>query len=150
MFDPKYKFWAVLFSIIMEHSDFYSNAHLVVAAIRVLTHQNSAPPSMDQVCKIISFSLEQGNFTCKKLKDIGIVDVVEGAFGTRLFIKNHLKIEEIPRGKKEDKLGEALKEFQNSKKDFTRELEFFQAKQAKKQRDLFAELEKKLKKESDK
>ena len=134
----------------MQNSDFYSDAHLVVAAIRVLTHQNSTPPSMDEVCRIISFSLEQGNFICKKLKEIGIVDVVEGGFGTRLFIKNHLKIEEIPRGKKEDKLGEALKEFQNSKKDFTREVESFQAKQAKKQKDLFAELEEKLKKESDK
>lgn len=134
----------------MQNSDFYSDAHLVVAAIRVLTHQNSTPPSIDEVCRIISFSLEQGNFTCKKLKDIEIVDVVEGVFGTRLFIKNHLKIEEIPRGKKEDKLGEALKEFQNSKKDFTRAIESFQAKQAKKQKDLFAGLEKKLQKESDK
>ena len=134
----------------MQNSDFYSNAHLIVAAIRVFTHQNSTPPSIDEVCRIISFSLEQGNFTCKKLKDIGIIDVVEGAFGTRLFIKNHLKIEEISRDKKEDKLGEALKEFQNSKKDFTREVESFQAKQAKKQKDLFAELEEKLKKESDK
>jgi hypothetical protein len=134
----------------MEHSDFYSNAHLVVAAIRVLTHQNSTPPSMDQVCRIISFSLEQGNFICKKLKETGIVDVVEGGFGTRLFIKNHLKIEEIPKGKKEDNLEESLKAFQNSRKDFTRKIESFQAKQAKKQRDLFAELEEKLKKDSNK
>jgi hypothetical protein len=117
--------------MIMEHSDFYSNAHLIVAAIRVLTHQNSTPPSMDQVCRIISFSLEQGNFICKKLKEIGIVDVVEG-------------------GLKEDNLEESLKAFQNSRKDFTRKIESFQAKQAKKQRDLFAELEEKLKKDSNK
>ena len=131
----------------MQNSDFYSDAHLVVAAIRVLTHQNSTPPSMDQVCRIISFSLEQGNFICKKLKEIGIVDVVEGGFGTRLFIKNHLKIEEIPRGKKEDKLGDALKEFQNSKKDFTREVESCEAKPAKKQNDNFCEKGGKKKKE---
>jgi len=134
----------------MEQSDFYSNAHLVVAAIRIHTHQNSTPPSMDQVCRIISFSLEQGNFICKKLKELGIVDVVEGGFGTRLFIKNHLKIEEIPKGKKEDNLEESLKAFQNSRKDFTRKIESFQAEQAKKQKDLFAELEKKLKKGSNK
>jgi len=134
----------------MEQSDFYSNAHLVVAAIRIHTHQNSTPPSMDQVCRIISFSLEQGNFICKKLKGLGIVDVVEGGFGTRLFIKNHLKIEEIPKGKKEDNLEESLKAFQNSRKDFTRKIESVQAEQAKKQKDLFAELEKKLKKGSNK
>ena len=134
----------------MQNSDSYSNAHLFVAAIRVLTQQNSSPPSIDQVCRIISFSLEQGNFICKKLKELGVIDVVEGGFGNRLFIKDHLKIEEIPRGKKEDKLKESIKEFQNSKKEFTRKIESFQAKQAKKQKDLFAELEKKLKKGSKK
>jgi hypothetical protein len=79
-----------------------------------------------------------------------VIDVVEGGFGTRLFIKNHLKIEEIPKAKKKDTLEESLKAFQNSKKDFTQKIESFQAKQAKKQRDLFAELEEKLKKGSDK
>jgi hypothetical protein len=136
--------------MIMEYSDFYSNAHLVVAAIRILTHQNSTPPSMDQVCRILSFSPEQGNFICKKLKDTGVVDVVEGGFGTRLFIKNHLKIEEIPKAKKGDTLENSLKAFQNSRKDFTQKIESFQAEQAKKQKDLFAELKQKLKKGSNK
>ncbi len=134
----------------MKNSDFYSDAHLLVATIRVLTHQNSKAPSIDEVCRTISFSMEQGNFICNKLKGMGIIDVVEGAFGTRLFIENHLKIEEIPRGEKEDKLGAALRKFQNSKKDFSKKIESFQASQAKKQKNLFAELEKKLKKESDK
>jgi hypothetical protein len=134
----------------MEHADFYYNAHLVVAAIRILTHKNSTPPSIDDVCRTLSFSLEQGNFTCKKLKEIGIIDVVEGAFGGRLFIKNHLKIEEIPKDKKEDKLDEALKKFQNSKKEFSKKIESFQAEQTQKQKDLFAELNKKLKEKSDK
>ena len=134
----------------MQNSDFYSNAHLVVATVRVLTHQNSTPPSIDEVCQAISFSLEQGNFICKRLRGMDIIDVVEGAFGTRIFIKDHLKIEEIPKGKKEDKLEEALKKFQNSRKDLTLKIESFQARQTKKQKALFAELEKKLKKKSDK
>jgi hypothetical protein len=134
----------------MQNSDFYSNAHLVVAAIRILTHKNSTSPSIDQVCRTLSFSLEQGNLICKKLKKIGIIEVVEGAFGNRLFIKNHMKIEEIPKGKKEDKLEEALKKFQNSRKDFSKKIESYQVEQEKKQKDLFAELEKKLKKGSTK
>ena len=134
----------------MQNSDFYSNAHLVVAAIRILTHKNSTSPSIDQVCRTLSFSLEQGNLICKKLKKIGIIEVVEGAFGNRLFIKNHIKIEEIPKGQKEDKLEEALKKFQNSRKDFSKKIESYQVEQEKKQKDLFAELEKKLKKGSTK
>ena len=133
---------------VMQNSDFYSNAHLVAAAIRILTHKNSTPPSIDEICQTLSFSLEQGNFICKKLKDKGIIEIVEGAFGTRLFLKSHLKIEELSKGKKADSLEDAVKKFQSSKKDMTQKVELFQAKQAKKQKDLFAELEKKLKKGS--
>jgi hypothetical protein len=121
-----------------------------VAAIRIFTHQNSRHPSIDEICRILSFSLEQGNRICKKLKDMGIVDVVEGAFENHLFIKDHLKIEEMPRDKKEDKLEEALKKFKDTRKDFSKKIESFQVKQAQKQKALFAELEEKLKKGSDK
>lgn len=134
----------------MQHPDLYSNAHLVVAAIRIFTHKNSKHPSLNEICTSLSFSLEQGNLICKKLKELGIIDVVEGAFENHLFIKDHLKIEEIPRDKKEDKLEEALKKFKDSKKDFSKKIESFQAKQAEKQKALFAELEEKLKKGSDK
>lgn len=134
----------------MQEHNLYSNAHLVVAAIRIFTHKNSRHPSMDEICRTLSFSLEQGNLICNKLRGMGIIDMVEGAFGNQLFIKDHLKIEEISRDKKEDKFEEALKKFQDSKKDFSKQIESFQDKQAQKQKALFAELEEKLKKGSDK
>ena len=134
----------------MQYSDLYSNAHLVVAAIRIFTHKNSKHPSLNEICNTLSFSLEQGHLICNKLKDLGVVDVVEGAFENHLFIKDHLKIEEIPRDKKEDKLGDALKKFKDSKKNFSKKIESFQTKKAEKQKALFAELEEKLKKGSDK
>ena len=134
----------------MQNTDLYTNAHLAVAAIRILAHQKGAPPLIDEVCQVLSFSLEHLNFICNKLTEMEIIETVEGAYGTRLFIKNHLKIEDIPRGEKASSLETELKKFQNSKKDFTKKIESFQAKQAKKQKDLFAELEKKLKIETDK
>lgn len=134
----------------MKHLDLYSNAHLMVAAIRIFTHKNSKHPSVDEICKTLSFSLEKGHLICKKLRDLGIIDVVEGAFGNHLFVKEHLKIEEIPRDKKEDGFEDALKKFKDSKKDFSKKIESFQAKQAEKQKALFAELEEKLKKGSNK
>ncbi len=96
----------------MKGKDFYSDAHLVVAAIRILEHRNSAPPSIDEVCRTISFSLEQGNFICRKLNEMNIINVIEGAFGTKLFIKNHLLLEDIPKGATEDNLEKELKKFQ--------------------------------------
>ena len=129
----------------MKEIDLYTKAHLVVAAIRILEHHESVSSSIEKVCQMISFSLEHGNYICKQLDEMGIIEIVKGAYGTRLFIKNHLKIEEIPRGAGESKLEEELKKFQSSKKGLSKKIELFQAKQAEKQKNLFAELEKKLK-----
>jgi hypothetical protein len=133
----------------MKGKGFYSDAHLVVAAIRILEHQKFASPSIDEVCRTISFSLEQGNFVCRKLNEMNIIDVVEGAFGTKLFIKDHLLLEEIPQGATEDNLEKELKQFQNAKKDYIQKIELFKAEQEKKKKNLFAELEKKFKKDLD-
>lgn len=130
---------------IMKNTDLYSEAHLVVAAIRIFENSNAAPPSVDDVCNILSFSLEQGNLICKKLNEIGIIDLVAGGYGTKLFIKDHMKIEEIPKGEKEGKLEEELRKFQNSQKNITQKIESLQAKQTKEQKSLFVELEKQLK-----
>jgi len=134
----------------MENNDFYSNAYLIVSAIRILEHQTSTSPSIEDVCRILSFSLEHGHFLFKKLQGMDIIDIVEGAYGNRLFVKNHLKIEEIPRGTQESKLEKELKKFQDTKKDYSEKIESIQAKQAEKKKSLFAELEKKLKKNLDK
>lgn len=134
----------------MQISDLYNNAHLVVAAIRVFEHQNHTPPSVQDVCNTLSLSREQGNYICNRLQEMEIIELVEGAYGIRLFIRNHLKIEDIPKGEKASSLQEEILKFQNSKKGFTQKIESIQAKQAKKQKDLFAELEKKLKQETDK
>ncbi|MBC2696146.1 MAG: hypothetical protein HF982_12910 [Desulfobacteraceae bacterium] len=133
----------------MKDKDFYSTAHLVVAAIRILEHQNSASPSINKICRTLSCSLEQGNFVCMKLKEMNIIDVVEGAFGTKLFIKNHLLLEKISQGATEDNLGKELKKFQNAKKNYLQKIELFKGEQEKKKKNLFAELEKKFKKDLD-
>ena len=132
---------------LMEPANLYSNAHLIVAAIRILEHRNSSPPSVENVCDTLSVSLEQGSMVFRKLEDLKIIEVVEGPYGTRLFIRNHLMIEEIPKDSKEGGIEEDIKQFQNTKKDYTKEIESFQAKQTEKQKNLFAELEKKLKKD---
>jgi hypothetical protein len=129
----------------MKEIDLYTKAHLVVAAIRILERQANVSSSIEKVCRMISFSLEHGNLICKKLGEMGIIEIVEVAYGTRLFIKDHLKIEEIPRGAGESKLEEELKKFQSSKKDLSKKIELFQTEQAEKQKNLFAQLEKKLK-----
>jgi len=134
----------------MKPSDLYTNSHLLVAAIRVLEHLHHRPPTMDEVCEFLSISLEQGNLICRKLTEIGCLEVVEGSFGIRMFIRDHLKLEDLPKGLTGDSLNQAVRQFQNSRKDIENKIAAIKADQADKKKSLFAELEKKLKSGLDK
>jgi hypothetical protein len=141
-----------------KQNDFYVQAHLMVAAIRVFEHKNSRPPTIGDLCQTIDFSIEKGNFICRKLEELDIIEAVEGSYGTRLFVRDHLKIEDIPRGESENNFEEELKKFQDNRKALSQKIETFQAEkietfqaeQKKKKKDLFAEMEKKLKNELEK
>ena len=128
----------------------YTTAHLFVSAIRVWEYQNDTSPALEEISHMLAMSIERTNYVCRKLKEMGIVDSVEGSFGNRLFIRDHLKIEEIPREDDESKLEEELKKFKESQKGLSQKIETIQAKQAQKKKHLFAEMEKKLKHELDK
>ena len=130
--------------------DFYSQAHLMVAAIRVYEHINSRPPTVENLCQTINFSIEKGNFICRRLEELNIIEAVEGSYGTRLFVREHLKIEDIPRGDPESNFEDELKKFQDNRKALSQKVETFQAQQKQKKKDLFAEMEKKLKEELEK
>ena len=128
----------------------YTTAHLFVSAIRVWEHQNDTPPALEEISHMLSMSIERSNYICNKLKEMGIVDSVKGSFGNRLFVRDHLRIEEIPREDDESRLEEELKKFQESQKGISQKIENIKAQQAQKKKDLFAEMEKKLKQELDK
>jgi len=131
----------------MKQTDFYSNAHIFIAAIRVLQHLNTKAPSIEDVCEFISLSVEHGNLMCRKLTEMEIIDAVEGSYGTRLFIKNHLKLEELKSDEPEDNLAEELIKFQANQKEKSKKIESFQAEQEAKKKNLFSDLEKKLQEE---
>ena len=128
----------------------YQSAHLFVSAIRIWEYQNNTPPTLADISQLLAISIERSNYICRKLKEMGIVDSVEGSFGNRLFIRDHLKIEEIQREDDESKLQEELKKFKESQKEISQKIESIQAQQAQKKKSLFAEMEKKLKQELDK
>ena len=129
----------------MDKKDLYDNCHLLVAAIRVLSHQNKFPPSVDSLGTALSFSLEECHYLCRKLEKMGVIDIVEGAFGTKLFIKNHMELESIPLDEKDTKLKDDIEKFITTKKDYTKEIESIKAEKEKKKKNLFAEIDEKLK-----
>jgi hypothetical protein len=128
----------------MDDLDLYSKAHLVVAAIRILEYRKNDAPSVEALCEMLALSSEQGHLLCNKFHDMEIIEVVKWSYGARLFVRNHLKIEEIPRDKASS-LQEEVEKFQSSRKDFKLKIESFQSEKAERQKVMFAEIEKKLK-----
>jgi hypothetical protein len=133
-----------------QRKDFYTEAHLLVAAIRVHEHVHSRPATIEDVCRLLAFSAEHAGIISRRLEDLGVIEAVQGSFGTRLFLRDHLKLEDIPRGEFGRKLEDEVKKFQDTQRSFTQKIESLKAEQAGKKKNLFAEMEKKLKEELDK
>lgn len=131
----------------MSTTNLYSNAHLFVAAVRVLSHQHTTPPSLDRVASLLLFSKEKSHLICRKLEETDVIEVLEGAFGNRIVIKDHLKLEDLPKEISESKLDEELKKFKSNKKEIEKRVESIKTEQDKKQKQLFADIEKKFKKD---
>jgi DNA-binding Lrp family transcriptional regulator len=134
----------------MEGKNLYQEGHLFVAAIRVLEHRNGAPPSLEQIAELLNFSTEQTGWISRRLLEAGVIKIVESAFGDRRGIEDHLKIEALPRESESSQLDEALKQFKAEKNKIALKVESIKEQQAKKQKDLFSEIEKKLKKDLNK
>ncbi|MFZ5761202.1 MAG: hypothetical protein ACOY32_16435 [Thermodesulfobacteriota bacterium] len=127
--------------------DQYEEAHLFVAAMRVCEYQKKQPPTVEDISLMLSISAEAGYTLCRKLKERGIVRTVEGAFGWRLMLDDHRRIEEIPRGEKKNDLADHLAEFQRKQQEQSKKVEAIQEELARKRTEKFAEMEARLKKE---
>jgi DNA-binding Lrp family transcriptional regulator len=131
----------------INYKSFYGKSHLVVAAIRLLEYKTNAPPTMEQICSMLSISLEEAHRLCRKLEDLHVIDLVETLDEARVYIKDHRKIEEIPVEDDVSKLESELIKFKKSREELSKKVETLQAEQAEKRKKLHEELEKKLKKE---
>ena len=131
----------------MDSKNPYNESHLFVAAIRILEHQNSAPPALAQISEALKISSEQAGLISRRLKEAGIIAQVEGAFDDRWVVADHLKLEEIPREVESSELDDALKKFQAERNKIAQKVESIKEQQALKKKELFAGLEKKLKKD---
>lgn len=130
----------------MESKNLYNEGHLFVAAVRVLTHRKGAPPDIEQISELLGFSSEQGGYISRRLREAGIVEQLEGAFGERWAVADHVKLEELPREIDSSQMDQALKKFQAERTKIAQKVEMLKEQRSQKKKDLFAEIEKKLKK----
>lgn len=70
-------------------------AHLIVAAIRILEDRHQKLPVPGEVADLLQMSESALRLQLNNLADLEIVVLVESAFETHLEIKNHLLIENL-------------------------------------------------------
>ncbi len=127
--------------------DTYSEAHLFVAAIRILEHRQKRPPILEDVCEMIGISTEAGHALCRKMQTIGAVETVDGPYSLKLSVADHLQLEKMPRGQQQATLAKELEEFQAKKTKADRKTADIYAEFEKKKRDMLTDIEEKFKKE---
>jgi hypothetical protein len=131
----------------MKNKSIYEEGHLLVAAIRLLEHFNNAPPTLDQIAQLLKLPNEQIGLIGRRLKDAEIIGQVEGAYEERWTLRDHLRLEELPRATSISQLDSALEKFKSERQKLAEKVESIKEQQAKKKKDLFADIEKKLKKD---
>jgi hypothetical protein len=131
--------------------DPYTEAHLFVAAIRLLHYQKQSPPAIEEICETLNVSVEAALAVCRKLQKHSIVTISEDPFSIKLGIDNHLEIENLPREQEDgDSLSKDLEQFLAKKKDMDKKVEKIQAGLQKKKQDLHSDIEARLRQEMDK
>ena len=130
----------------METVDFYHQAHLWVAGIRILEFKTRTPPAVDALCELLTISLEQGQRLTRKLEERGIIQVTVKNDIVRCSLVDHLRLEAIPSdADPQAGLAEEVAKYKAAQSDISHKVASFQAERAQKQKDLFAELNAKLK-----
>ena len=128
--------------------DAYTEAHLFVAATRILQHRHGCPADIEEICAMIGISSELGHTVCRKLEKLGIISTLADPFSIKVLIGNYLAIEDLPRKPlEENALARELEKFQAEKKNSDQKVAAIQAELAKKRQNLFNDIEAKLKKE---
>jgi hypothetical protein len=126
--------------------DPYTEAHLFVAAVRVLQHLHHSAPPVEDVCSMLNISVESGLAVCRKQKQLGIIEMIDDPFSTRLAVANHLEIENLPREIKDaGGLARDIERFMAKKKNMDQKVEDIQAALKKKKQELFRDIEGKMK-----
>lgn len=72
-----------------------NQAHLVVAAIRVLEHRLTRPPEPAEVAEILDLDESSVRLQINQLNELGIALLVDSAFSSHVEIKDHTLIENL-------------------------------------------------------
>jgi DNA-binding MarR family transcriptional regulator len=126
----------------------YEEAQIVMAAIRLFYHREQRPPRIKELAELSNLSIETVYHLCNRLEKVGAIDRVRSAFEDGVFLKDHLRAEELREDQGSPDIQEDVtrvraeqgKKMQEVEKRFSKDVI------EKEKKDIFAGIEEKLKK----
>jgi hypothetical protein len=107
----------------MEFVPARAQGHLIVAAIRVLSHQRKRPPTAGEIAELLNSSREIALHLLRGLEARGIVRAIETPFEVRFDIENHKAVEELPLDASGPDLGREIEDFHKKTEDRQKKIE---------------------------
>jgi len=100
----------------MAHKPCYEDGHLIVAAVRVLSHNSDKPPTPEDIAGLLGLAPDFVRNLVIALGDQGILKVVENPFEIRTEVKNHNRLEDLPKESEGPSIQDELDEFVKKKR----------------------------------
>jgi hypothetical protein len=107
----------------MEFIPGYEESHLLVAAVRVLSHREGRSPTPGEVAEFIRYVPEKVNILVHELRKRGILKALEGPYEMRLDPGDPTLLEALPRGGAGHSIQGELEEFHSQLQEKKQEME---------------------------
>lgn len=107
----------------MEFIPSRAQGHLLVAAVRVLSHQRKRPPTAEEIAELLGLSREIALHILRGLEARRIVRAIETPFEVRFDIEDHQAIEALPVDASGPDLGREIEDFHKKSEDRQKKIE---------------------------
>jgi hypothetical protein len=107
----------------MEFIPSRAQGHLIVAAIRVLSHQRKRPPTAEEIAEVLGLSREIALHILRGLEARGIVRPIETPFEVRFDVEDHAAIDALPIDASGPDLGREIEDFHKKTEDRQKKIE---------------------------
>jgi hypothetical protein len=94
----------------------YEDGHLIVGAVRVLTHRAAKPPTPEDVANLLGIPPDFARNLVRALGEEGVLRIVENPFEMRVEIGDYLKLEDLPRESEVPSIQDELDDFMKRKR----------------------------------
>jgi hypothetical protein len=94
----------------------YEDGHVIVAAVRVLSHKAAKPPTPEDVADLLGLAPDFVRNLVVALGEEGVLRVIENPFEIRAQVADYLKLEELPREAEGPSIQAELDDFMRRKK----------------------------------